>query len=407
MAGFPLSLKGGGSVTSPRTRLAIGWVTLFAIGTELFVVSPLLPAIAGEFHLSAASAGLCATVFCVAYMITAPMLGALSDRIGRRRTLVASLIGFAVANLLTGTAADFPWLLIFRLMAGMTSAGIAPLVYAGVGEAAPPARRATWMAFAVSGLLLALSLGAPLGTLASSAWGWRAPFFVLAGSSVILALANRLVWPERAASHQVTIRPAEIGPATLARRLAPTVLWATGLYGVYTYLGVGLTEAGFSPAQIARSISIYGVGALVGTLLGGQVADRCGVFLTIRASLIGLAAGLLALGFALGSERTLDLTLMASSTLAQLFFPAQQSGLAHDFPNRRATVLAWNNSALFFGISLGALIGGTAVERIGFAAATAVCAGIVVAALIATALAAPPRTVLAPSGKTARCLTNH
>ena len=62
MDGSSLSLKGEGSVTGPRTRLAVGWITLFAIGTDLFVVSPLLPAIAGEFRLSAASAGLSATL---------------------------------------------------------------------------------------------------------------------------------------------------------------------------------------------------------------------------------------------------------------------------------------------------------------------------------------------------------
>jgi predicted MFS family arabinose efflux permease len=118
------------------------------------------------------------------------------------------------------------------------------------------------------------------------------------------------------------------------------------------------------------------------------------VFLTMRVSLIGLAAGLLTLGVALGSERTLDLALIASSILAQLFFPAQQSSLVHDFPSRRATMLAWNNSALFLGISLGALIGGAAVEQFGFAAATAVCAGIVGAALIAIAMAAPQRPPL-------------
>jgi predicted MFS family arabinose efflux permease len=76
--------------------------------------------------------------------------------------------------------------------------------------------------------------------------------------------------------------------------------------------------------------------------------------------------------------------------LAQLFFPAQQAGLARDFPTRRATMLAWNNSALFFGISLGALIGGAAVQRLGFAAATLVCAGIAVTALAAIAIASPP-----------------
>src|SRR5207248_11430750 len=108
-------------------RLAVGWLTLFVVGTDLFVVSPLLPSIAGDFVLSPAAAGLSATLFCVAYMVTAPLLGGLADRVGRRPTLVACLIGFAIANGLTGTAADFASLLAYRVLAGTAAAGIAPL----------------------------------------------------------------------------------------------------------------------------------------------------------------------------------------------------------------------------------------------------------------------------------------
>jgi DHA1 family purine base/nucleoside efflux pump-like MFS transporter len=51
------------------------------------------------------------------------------------------------------------------------------------------------------------------------------------------------------------------------------------------------------------------------------------------------------------------------SAVAQLFFPAQQISLANEFPAGRATILAWNNSALFLGISLGSLIGGQAISH--------------------------------------------
>ena len=71
-------------------------------------------------------------------------------------------------------------------------------------------------------------------------------------------------------------------------------------------------------------------------------------------------------------------TLGAASAAAQLFFPAQQTGLADDFPAQRATVLAWNNSALFLGISLGSLVGGQAISH-GFAANLRVSAVIAIA----------------------------
>ena len=367
---------------SARARLATGWLTLFVIGTDLFVVSPLLPLIAGEFRLSAAAAGSCATVFSATYMLSAPVFGALADRFGRRQILTAALSAFALSNLLTASAGGFFWLILWRGAAGVAAAGVTPLVYAAVSEAAPPARRATWMACAVSGLLSALSIGAPLGALLGAAWGWRAPFLVLAGLSLALALAGRRVWPQRPPPAAAGAPPAAALGAGFALRLAPTVLWATALYGMYTYLGLGLAAAGFSPPQVARSISLYGFAALAGTLLGGRAADRIGVRKTILASLAGLTLCLAALSTALRAEWSLDLAVALLSVVAQLFFPAQQAALARDFPERRASALAWNNSALFLGITLGALVGGQAMTLAGFGATTALVAQIAAAAFL-------------------------
>ncbi len=378
-----------GSV-SPRWRLSCGWITLFVVGTDLFVISPLLPAISAEFGLSAAAAGLTVTVFSVIYLLSAPLIGQVADRIGRRGVLIGCLLGFAAANLLTGVASGFMGLLLARFFAGVTTAGVSPLIYAGVGEAAPPARRATWMGIAVSGLLLALSVGAPLGTLVASSWGWRAPFFVLAVLSLFLLVANRLVWPAdpRTDAGASGALPA-LGLATAALRLLPTVLWATALYAAYTYLGVWLTGAGLSSAEVARAISFYGAGALAGTLLGGQMADRFGIKATQVTSLAGLAACLLVLAIGVGTGWAALLLLLALSIFAQLFFPAQQAGLARAFPQRRALILALNNSSLFLGISGGSLIGGAAMTLAGFGLDAGIGAAIAFAGLVLVLVSDP------------------
>ncbi|MBV8132531.1 MAG: MFS transporter, partial [Alphaproteobacteria bacterium] len=80
-------------------KLAVGWLTMFVIGTDLFVVSPLLPLIAADYRTSPAQAGLSVAVFALTYMISAPLLGHFADRIGRRRMLTCCLFGFASANL--------------------------------------------------------------------------------------------------------------------------------------------------------------------------------------------------------------------------------------------------------------------------------------------------------------------
>jgi predicted MFS family arabinose efflux permease len=141
----------------------------------------------------------------------------------------------------------------------------------------------------------------------------------------------------------------------------PMVLWSTGLYGVYTYLGAGLVTFGFSKSDVSFAIVAYGCGAIAGTLIGGRLADLLGAKSTVGISLASLCICFLLLALALRTGSLVDLGVGLSAAAAQLFFPAQQAGLASNFPARRGTALAWNNSALFLGISLGSLIGGKAL----------------------------------------------
>lgn len=383
----------------PAAKLIIAWLTMFMVGTELFIFSPLLPMFAADYDISAAAAGLSVTVFSVTYMISAPLFGHVSDRIGRRRVLILALIAFAAANLLTATAANLPSLLAVRLFAGIAAAGVSPSIYALVGNAAPAERRAAWLALPVSGLLVSLALGASGGALVGGFLGWPSVFVALAGVSLVLAWLNSRVWPQERgrASNPAPGLADPLAAMVLARRLMPTVVWSTGLYAVYTYLGIGLVAVGFSTGQAAEAVLYYGCGAIVGTLIGGRAADRLGVKFTAGVSFVGLCASLLLLRAALDNGTLIEPALGVTSAVAQLFFPAQQAGLANDFPGRRGAALAWNNSALFLGISLGSLVGGEAVARASFATTLTISAGLALIGWLINTLVMPGRAPLSAS----------
>ena len=337
------------------------------------------------------TAGLSVAIFSLAYMVSAPVFGHLADRVGRRRVLIYSLLGVAAANLLTVLATTWPSLLTVRALAGAAAAGVSPSIYALVGDAAPPHRRATWLALVVSGLLASLALGASTGTIVGANFGWPLVFVALALLALTLAGLNRQIWPSERIAMPVPEAAAvhAIAAAGVLSRLTPTVLWSTGLYGIYTYLGVGLISAGFSSERTAQAIVVYGCGALAGVVIGGRVADRLGAKFTAGASLIGLCACLMLLRLALDTGRLIEPALGASSAVAQLFFPAQQAGLVNDFPNRRGAALAWNNSALFCGISLGSLVGGWAIAIGDFDGNLMVGAGIALIGFLVNAAVVP------------------
>jgi predicted MFS family arabinose efflux permease len=354
----------------------VAWCTLFVVGTDLFVLSPLLPLIAAQYGLPPAPTGLSVTAFAITYMICAPLLGRIADRAGRRLMLSCCLAGFAAANLMTAASPGLLWLIAARIVAGAMTAGVSPSIYALVGESAPPARRASWMAMAVSGLLCSLSFGAPLGALIGASFGWDKVFDLLAGLSLLLVFVNRRIWPSDVEAAPTGVGPIARAAGTMAPRLLLTVVWATALYGMYTYLGAWLTRLGFSTEEIAQVIACYGIGAIVGTLGGGRIADRIGTKAAIGASFAGLFAAFMLLPLTLRPGPLIGLGFGAASAVAQVFFPAQQAGLVSDFPTRRATVLAWNNSSLFLGIALGSLVGGQIITHGSFAAALFICAAI-------------------------------
>ena len=372
------------------------------MGTDLFVISPLLPAIATDFAASPALAGLSVTLFSIVYMVTAPMLGRIADRYGRLKILTICLLVFGAANVATAFAGTFTGLLVARVVAGAAAAGVSPSVYALVGESAPAGRRATWLGVAVSGLLLSLSIGTPIGTIAGAAFGWQAVFLALALASIVLAVFNWVLWSGTSFGARAAVlapgAAAASGPAALARRLTPTIVWATSLYGMYTYLGAGLKAYGYSVEHIASTLVAYGAGAIVGTLLGGRLADWRGVKFTTGLSIAALCAAFLALEAVLAAGGPVALVLGIASAAAQIFFPAQQAGLANDFPHQRATALAWNNSALFLGISLGSLTGGQAMAYGGFAADVLVSSGVAVAAWLVNAAVVPGPAALRANG---------
>src|SRR5205823_1433826 len=115
--------------------------------------------------------------------------------------------------------------------------------------------------------------------------------------------------------------------------------------------------------------------------------------------LLGLSACFILLQLATHAGLLVGLALGVTSAVAQLFFPAQQAGIANDFPARRASMMAWNNSALFFGISLGSLLGGQAVALAGFEANLLLSAVIALIGAVVVGLVVPAASGVRPASR--------
>src|SRR6201994_4318659 len=182
---------------SASVRFILVTLIIDALGFGLVV--PIVPALVLKLSgltVSGASewVGLLLTVFALMQFVSAPILGALSDRFGRRPVLLMSLTGMGLNYLMLAWAPSLIWLFLGRLVAGATAANAATAT-AYIADVMPPAKRASQFglvgaAFGV-GFVVGPAVGGLLGT-----YGLRLPFLVAAGLAAANVLYGLFVLPE-------------------------------------------------------------------------------------------------------------------------------------------------------------------------------------------------------------------
>jgi predicted MFS family arabinose efflux permease len=356
-----------------KVSLSVGWITLFLMGIDLFVVSPLLPFISEAYNVSSTMTGWMVTVFAVTYALFAPLFGWLSDKNGRRALITFGLLLFFISNILTAFAPSFFWLIVSRILAGLSVASITPLIYAIIGDTAPPNRTGTWLSIVVSGHLTALWAGAPFGTLLEHFLGWRSVFVVMALMGATLAVVNFKTW-KHISKGKSTRNLLGGNLLRILGSVSVTTIWAISMYALYVYLGAALySENRFSSSEIALAITFYGIGAVIGSLISGQLTDRFGEKKISKVTLIFLTLIFVCLGIFFTSGDWIYFFLFLWALVGYAGFTSYQARLAVEYSEERGIVMAWNNTALYIGITLGSMIGGFVISKWGYPYLPYVC----------------------------------
>jgi predicted MFS family arabinose efflux permease len=359
------------NTTAPHSMARLYWLALgtFAIGTEGFMIAPLLPDLAGDLSVTLASAGQLVTVFALTYALSSPIVTALTGDVDRRRLLIASMLAFAAANFVAWSAQSYPALLAARVLLALAAGLYVPNANALGSALVEPARRGTALSIVTGGTSVAVALGVPLGALIGDRFGWRVNFAAI-GVMALIATAGLLAGlPRDIATRLPVARLRERldvvrQPAVLLALLS-TTLWATGAFTIYTYLSSFLARAaGLSGSSVSTVLFTWGIAAVIGLRLGGRLNDHFGHLPVIITSLSLLALAYLSLSLSANllpppAARTPILLAIAVWGLsAWAFFPAQQARLISIAGVKVAPVaLSLNASFQFLGFSSGAALG--------------------------------------------------
>ena len=168
------------------------WVIWTTVALDLVgfgIVVPILGVYAKNFGASGFAVGFLFASFSLSQLVFAPLLGRLSDRIGRKPVIVISLIGTAVGSLVTGAAGALWLLFVGRIIDGASGASVA-VAQAAVVDLAEPEQRPRLIGMLGAAFGIGFVIGPAIGGLAALG-GPHVPFFVaaaLAGANAIAAI---------------------------------------------------------------------------------------------------------------------------------------------------------------------------------------------------------------------------
>ena len=388
MASRDMSSKAG---EDQRERLLrVLSAATFLIFFQAYMVAPLIPRLSAVFAVSGQTIGLMVPAYMIPYGVSTLFYGLLSDRLGRRRIMLASLLAFVVLTALTATAQSAAQMILWRLAIGLGASGVVPLALALIGTLFPYEQRGRPLGWLFGAMAGGMAFGSTFGALLEPCIGWHGIFLVvsLLGAGVLgLLVPYQRLLGDAPPTTSGTLRDlfaaygSLLGPGRGRRTYAYVLLNAVFHSGVFTWLGLYFARR-YGLGEVGIGLALLGYG-VPGFLLGppiGCAADRWG-----RRWLVPAGLGIAALA---AGGLMFDVSLVVAAvavTLLSLGYDMTQPLLAGIVTalggQRGGQAMGLNVFMLFTGFGLGSLLFGVALQ-LGFGTALALFSAVQLGAAV-------------------------
>jgi benzoate transport len=393
----PTPAQGSPPVARAGWVAPLCWIAVLLDGFDLVVVGTVVPVLQQpeEWALTGAGTTFVITIGLVGMMIGALTVGTLTDLVGRRKALIGAVTSFSLFTLLCAFAPNEAVFGVLRFLAGLGLGGCLPTAIAMVNEFTRAGRSGRATTTVMTGYHVGAVATAALAIVVIPEWGWRWMFVLGALPALVLVPLMLRALPEsaaylvahgrRAEAEQVAARhgltledPAapvaahagESAGATLGTLFAPGFVRNTVVIGVTSFMGLLLVyglnswlptimrEAEYELGDALAFLLVLNVGAIVGLLVAGTVADRIGVRVAGVAWFAGAALflALLSIRLPIGGIYVMVFLTGCFVFSAQVLVYAFVS--ANHPPQVRATALGWSAGAGRIGAIVGPVITG-------------------------------------------------
>ncbi|MDM5337492.1 MFS transporter [Fictibacillus enclensis] len=348
-------------------RVYLLTIVSFVVGMVELIIGGILDLVAKDLQVSIGKAGFLITVFSLVFAVASPVLLMMTSKIERKKLTLISLLIFFIGNAIVVFSPSYSMLLIARIVSAASGSLLVVLCITIASSIVSEQYRARAIGVVFMGISASLVLGVPIGLMLGNAFGWRAPFVLIAGLT-LLSMAGVYFFMDTMFSKPAVSLMKQLRTLKNRRLLfaqLTSFLFLAGHLTLYGYLTPFLkTALGLNGNWVSIVYLIFGCAAVAGGGVGGTLADRIGT----RKSIIGFIV-IFGLTMFVIPYTTFSLPLFLSvmvlwSMLSWAITPAMQSYLIESStPETSDIQQSLNNTALHFGIAFGSAIGGFVIEQ--------------------------------------------
>lgn len=251
----------------------------FLVGADELMLGPILAPIGKDLGVQPERITLFITAYSVALAMVAPLLGSLSDRLGRIKVMLPAALLFGAASVATGLVENFEWGLASRVLTGLASAGMLPIAFAMAADSAgtDAMKRIAWVQ---AGLTLGMIASPAVGALLTQWLSWRAAFILLGVCAWCVAAALALLPAdqepaETSTEHQDGMATRILAIPGAVGALLAMCLGLGGGIGLFNLVGQHLRDTqDWSIGSVGGLYALLGIISVIGTLLMPRLSGR-------------------------------------------------------------------------------------------------------------------------------------
>ncbi|MCS6591690.1 MFS transporter [Bacillus cereus] len=344
--------------------LAVFFMIMFMIGTDTFLISPLLPTLQQVYHVSTELSGWMVSSYALGYAGFVLIAGPISDRLNRKKVMVLGMSFFAISTFLCGIAPSFLWMLTFRFLAGVSAAFVSPQVWASIPLLIEKKQSVKAIGVATAGLSISQILGLPLGAYLATIH-YTIPFYFIGILSALLVILIYVVLPEIQSVHIGGNKKAILQrykqlltDSKVSLSYFAYFVFQTGNFAAFSFLGVWLSiQFGLQVHEVGTAMLVLGLGNLTGNIFGPRIVNKIGYNLSFYGGII-FTAVLYVLLPHVKNIVLVELSFFALFFWTGILFVLMMRHLQNISSVARGTGAALANASMYIGQMIGAAIAG-------------------------------------------------